>query len=153
MADTIREQIIHAYLTRLSAWTTANGFNYGCGGTIKRAELPNIEDMPAVVLWPGEEYPEIRYNEIISPMTLKFEAMAPARSIDNKSVIQEKLIGDLIKILTDPQVEVSALMESATITKISPADPQNPEDTLTAAVAELAVRYATVTGDPYSQEQ
>lgn len=151
MADTIRERIIQAYLTRLEAWTTANGYNYGCGGTIKRAESPNINDLPAVVLWPGEEFPELKYNETVSPMVLKLEAMAHVGSADNKSVIQEKLIGDLIKILTDSAVTVTELAEDATLTKISPASPQNPEETLTAAVAELTVKYRTVTGDPYSQ--
>ena len=109
MANTIREQIILAYLSRIAAWTTANGYNYGCAGTIKRAESPNIDDLPAVVLWPGDEEFEFRYDETISTMILKFEAMVSAGSGDNKSVIQEKLIGDLVKILTDSSVTVTAL--------------------------------------------
>jgi len=151
MANTIREQIILAYLSRLTAWTTANGYNYGCGGTVQRAEAPNVEGLPAVVLWPGEEFPASQYNETVSPMVLKFEAMAPAGSSANKSVIQEKLIGDLVKILTDSAVTVTELAEDATLTKISPASGQDPEETLTAAVAELTVKYRTVTGNPYSQ--
>lgn len=152
MANTIREQIIQAYLARLNAWTTADGYNFECAGTIKRAESPNSDALPAVVLWPGEEYPVARYNETESSMVLKFEAMAPAGSNENKSVIQEMLIGDLIMILTNPNVVITALSEDATITKISPASSQAPEETLTAAVAELTVKYTTTTGDPYSQQ-
>lgn len=151
MANTIREQIILAYLARLETWTMANGYNYACSGTIQRAESPSIDDLPAVVLWPGDEYPESRYNETMAPMSLKVEAIVPAGPGENKSVIQEKLIGDLIKILTDPAVEVTPLAEDATLTKISPASAQNPEETLTAAVAELTVKYMTVMGNPYSQ--
>jgi hypothetical protein len=56
MADTIREQIISAYETRLADWTVANGFNVDCGRHVFRA-VQHVDpgDLPAVVLQPRSE--------------------------------------------------------------------------------------------------
>lgn len=100
MADTIREQIICAYMTRLADWTTARGFNHGCGANVFRAvQYVDQEDMPAAVLLPQAEEVTQQYGQNHCEMMLKIEALAEIGDT-NPSVIQEQLLGDVIKIMT-----------------------------------------------------
>ena len=151
MADTIREQIISAYLTRLTSWTTGNGFNYSCGGSVERAKGTVEEDnLPAVVLWPQPETVEFAYGRHICSMVLKLEALAIIGS-ENRSVVQEKLLGDAIKIMTDSSVSATALIDDIAYTGGGPAGIEKEEEVVTAISAEFTIKYETVAGDPYSQ--
>jgi len=102
VADTIREQIISAYITRLADWTVANGFNHGCGGSVFRAvQHVDEADVPACVLIPNLEEVTQQYGQNHCEMMVRIEAMADVGST-NPSVIQEQLLGDVIKIMTAP---------------------------------------------------
>ena len=151
MADTIREQIISAVMTRLEEWSVANGFNYDCGTSIVRA-IQQIEDtaLPACVLWPQAEEVEERYGQNICIMVLKVEALADIGE-NNRSVVQEKLLGDLIRIMTDPTVSITDLVEEIAYTSGDPAGAEQNEDKITAVAAEFRVKYSTMLGNPYSQ--
>ena len=151
MADTIREQIISAYLTRLASWTVANGFNYSCGvsagrsrGTVEEIELP------AVVVWPQSETVEYAYGRTICTMPLKLEALAMIGS-ENRSVVQEKLLGDAIKIMTDSSIVVTSKIDDIAYVTGGPAGMEKAEEIITAITAEFTIKYETVAGDPYSQ--
>lgn len=150
MADTVRERIISAYLTRLADWTTGNGFNYSCGGSVERAR-GSIEEsgLPAVVLWPQAETVEAAYGINRCSMVLKLEALALTGG-ENRSVVQEKLLGDAIKIMTDPAVTVTSLIEDIAYTGGGPAGVEKAEEVVTAVSAEFNIQYETVTGDPYN---
>jgi hypothetical protein len=102
VADTIREQIISAYIDRLADWTTADGFNIGCGASVFRA-VQHIDeaDVPACVLIPQTEEVTQQYGQNHCEMILKVEAIAEI-STTNPSVVQEQLLGDAIKIMTAP---------------------------------------------------
>lgn len=151
MANTIREQIISAFVTRLAAWTTAGGFNYNCGASVFRA-VKNIEseDLPAVVLWPQPETAERQYGRTVCAMQVKIEALAEIGS-SNPSEIQEALLGDAIKIITAPAVSVTTKIEDIQYTGGGPADQPNAEDVTTAIYAEFEIKYSTLIGNPYSQ--
>ena len=152
MADTIREQIIAAYMIRLASWTVANGFNYSCGDCAQRA-LSHIEfnDLPACVLWPRAEEVEQRYGQNVCEMVVKLEAVSAVEEDVNTSVIQEKLLGDAIKIMTDPAVLVTALIEDIVYTNGGPAGIVKPEEKTLAVYAEFKIKYETLIGSPYSQ--
>lgn len=151
MADTIREQIISAYLTRLSSWTVANGFNYSCGASASRSNGTIEEmDLPAVVLWPQTETVEHAYGRNICTMIIKLEALAAIGS-GNRSVVQEKLLGDAIKIMTDPAVTISAKIDDIAYTGGGPSGIEKVEETITAISAEFTIKYETAVGNPYSQ--
>ena len=150
MADTIREQIIKAYLSRLSAWKT--GFNHWCGNSVFRAQ-PHIEQasLPACVLWPQAETVTKEYGQNVCEATFKLEALALVEEGDNASEIQEQLLGDAIKIMTDPSVTVTSLIASAIYTGGGPQGAQNPENTITGISTEFTIRYRTLVGNPYQQ--
>jgi hypothetical protein len=151
MADTIREQIISAYLTRLASWTVANGFNYSFGVSAGRSK-GTVEEMelPAVVVWPQSETVEYAYGRNICTMTLKLEALAMIGS-DNRSVVQERLLGDAIKIMTDSSVIVTSKIDDIAYVTGGPAGMEKAEEIITAITAEFTIKYETVAGDPYSQ--
>ena len=151
MADTIREQIIAAYVTRLASWTTGNGFNYSCGGTVGRA-ISHIEDsdLPACNLVPGEEEAEQRYGQNVCQMDVKLEAFSKITT-ENRSKVQEKLLGDAIKIMTDPSVTVTTKIEEISYSGGGPASVEKSENEITAISARFRIKYETLIGNPYSQ--
>ncbi len=151
MADTIREQIIAGYMTRLAFWTIANGFNFDCGRSAKRAVL-YIEDtsLPTCVLWPQPEDIEGRYGRNLCTMIIKIEALAEIGTI-NRSVVQDQLLGDVIQLMTDPLIVVSNLTEDAAYIRGGSANVQKNEEKITAVFAEFKVTYETELGNPYSQ--
>lgn len=153
MADTIREQIIAAYVTRLESWTVKNGFNYNCGWSAERAiKVIDEKDLPSCVLWPQvETVTTQRYRHHLCEMPVKIEALVSVESGVNNSVIQEKLLGDVIKIMTDLSVTVTSLISGIFYTGGGPAGIANPEEQITAISANFLIKYKTAFGDPYSQ--
>lgn len=150
MADTIREQIIQDYLLRLEAWTVSNGFEYDCGNNATRA-TKEIEDIPACVLWPGNETSEdASYGEILIETIFKVEAFVLTEN-GNHSIIQEKLLGDVIKIMTDRDEVISNKIESIFYIAGGSAELPKTEDINTAISAEFKIKYKTLAGNPYSQ--
>jgi hypothetical protein len=122
VTDTIREQIISVYVDRLTAWITANGYNYGCGANVFRAEpVLNFSEIPACTLWPDQEEAVRKYGKMVCTMPLKVEAIAELGSI-NPSVTQEKLLGDAIKIMTDPDPYLALIFGSGGYTSAVTGD-------------------------------
>ena len=151
MADTIREQILTAYKTRLASWTTANGFNYNCGNSVGRATAsiePN--DLPACVLWPQQEEITNPYGFNTCEMVIKIEAFAEIDGA-NPSVIQEKLLGDAISIMTKTTVSVTTKIEDIAYMAGGPAGVVKSEEKVTGIFADFKIKYDTLIGDPYSQ--
>ena len=151
MADTIREQIISAYVTRLDQITNGNGYNSNVGNSVFRAlKIIEQEDLPACVLWPGIEESVNRYGQNECVFTVKVEAIMEFGDT-NPSVIQEQLLGDLIKCMTDPEVVVTALIESIEYIGGGPADQPEARETSTAVYAEFQIKYEFLVGNPYGQ--
>ncbi|WP_024333118.1 hypothetical protein [Desulfotignum balticum] len=152
MADTIREQIISAYLTRLSAWRTSGGFNHDCGASVLRAvQYVDEKDLPVCVLFPKpEEAATNQYGISEHQMPVRVEGLVAIGAVD-PSVIQEQLLGDMIKLMTDPAVAVTSKIKSIQYTGGGPNGTPTGEDTSVAAYAEFTIIYTTLKGNPYSQ--
>ena len=154
MDDTIREQIIAAYTTRLSDILIANvfeDFNTNIGQTVFRAVKDlETENLPFCVLWPSVEEITSKYNKNVCTMVIRVEGLMEFGSI-NPSIIQEKILGDLIWAMTNPDTEVSDLVEDVQYTSGGPADFPNAEDSVTSSFIEFEIRYNTLTGNPYQQ--
>jgi len=151
MADTIREQIISSFFDRLSVITTANGYNYNTGNNTYRAIRDiNRSNVPAIVLWPQEE--EVTqipgYNNCV--MNMKVEAINTFGSV-NPSVVQEKMLGDIIKCFTDTSVVISSLIEEVFYIGGGPIAFPGAEDTAVGIVANFEINYMYDLGDPYTQ--
>jgi len=153
MADTIREQIIGKYITRLASWLVSGGFNYNCGRSVFRARIPyDLKEMPLCALWPQPETAQNgRHGYVICDMPVKLEALVSVEAGVNNSVIQEQLLGDAIKIMTDPGVIVTSLIENIRYTDGGPAGVAKGEEQTTAISAEFLIKYKTKLGNPYSQ--
>ena len=103
MADTIREQIIAAFVTRAGFWLTAGGFTHNCGSTVQRG-IPHVDenDLPACIVLPQIEEVTQQYGVNACKMILRVEAVA-AIGTTNPSIVQEQLLGDVITVMTDPR--------------------------------------------------
>jgi len=151
MADTIREQIIAAFVTRAGFWLTAGGFTHNCGSTVQRG-IPHVDenDLPACIVLPQIEEVTQQYGVNACKMNLRVEAVA-AIGTTNPSIVQEQLLGDVIKLMTDPAVTVTALIDDILYTTGGPASGFQGEDTTVAVFAEFTITYETLSGNPYSQ--
>jgi len=158
MASTIREQIISAYQTRLSVIRTAAGYNSDMGANVYRSAANIDSDITdAVVLWPKtEDVIREHYGQYNATMALRvegFSAFDPTSALtaDHPSVIQESLLGDIIKCMTDLDVIVSSKVDDIFYTTGGPAEMPGDQDTRVAVFAEFEVKYRFNIGDPYNQ--
>lgn len=122
MADTIREQIIQAIIARAGTLRAANGYNTDCGQGVKRAEKDlEPKDLPAVVAWPQPEEAERRSGKNICTTQIKLETYMEFGAV-NPSVVQEQMLGDLIKCVTDPAAPVTPLLMTSFIRRAARQD-------------------------------
>ena len=100
MANTIREQIIAAIVTRLEEIRTAKGYNTNIGQYVKRVlKEVDPDDLPGTTVWPQPETSERKYgySQIMTPINLN--GLVAFASV-NASVEAEKILGDLIELMT-----------------------------------------------------
>lgn len=151
---TIREQIITAIIEHLQEnWQLDNDYNYACGLNVYRAvKNINEESLPAVVFWAGQETSEPTiYGQSQNKMTVKLEAVAAIPSDTNASIIQEKLLGDIIKIMTNQSYTITFLVEGIDYKGGGIADFSEGQDTICGAYGDFEITYLTLVGNPYQQ--
>ena len=154
MADTIREQIIKHYLTRLATWTVANGYQYAMGSKIYRTILNiNSESLPFVMVNPQPETAQInKYGKSEHTFTLKLEVVSSYNdATENPSVVQEALLGECIKVMTSQTVAQSTLIDRLHYTGGGAVEITDSKDTITGIYANFEIVYLTTIGNPYSQ--
>ena len=154
MDNTIREQIITAIIEHLQEnWITDNDYNFTCNANIYRA-IKNVNDdaLPCAVVFPQQETSEMtRYGTSLQTMVLKVEAVSNFEDGINPSVTEEKLLGDIIKIMTSSGYVISELFESIYYTGGGTHEIADSENQHVGAYGEFQIKYQTVSGNPYSQ--
>lgn len=150
MANTIREQIIQNLITRAGLILIAGGYNTDIGANVQRVRQNlDPDELPATVVWPGEEEATKEYGISWQEMPVKFEGFA-IFGATNPSVISEQILGDLIKAftLTDP---TGGLADSVTYTGGGTEEYPSDKELAVGCAATFNIIYETVKGDPYSQ--
>jgi hypothetical protein len=152
MADTIRESIIAAAMTQLAKITTANGYQYTMTTPKRGQKAIDVSYFPVSVVFPGTEENEQLYSMENLTFTLRVESHRSIGSGENASVIQEKMLGDLRKNLTNPDDATwAALTDDVVYLEGGPAEQPEAEDKTTAIYAVIQIKYVTEIGDPYNQ--
>lgn len=158
MANTIREQIIDSIVDELEDITVANGFNSDMGSNVKRAiRLIDKDNLPAVAVFPLTEDNEPLPGKNNLTMSVRLEALAKFGSV-NPSVMAEKLLGDLIKRMTNPTLNavVGADIAGGLAEKVQYLEggvddyPEAGKYTI-GVYATFNVNYKTLIGNPYAQ--
>ena len=101
MADSIREQIISALISKMADMRTSKGYNTECGQTVKRAELIPlaVDSAPLSSLYPMLETGTKLYkNSMGRIMEIRIQAISVLGGI-NASIVSEKLLADLIECI------------------------------------------------------
>lgn len=100
MADTIREQIIAAIVTKLADILITKGYNTDIGQNVDRV-LKDVDpdDLPATTVWPQPETSERKYGYSHIVMPVNLNGLVAFGSV-NASVEAEKILGDLIELMT-----------------------------------------------------
>lgn len=148
MADTKREKIIANSLIQLAKILTANGYNFTMS-TPKRAQKSiDTRDYPVSVLFPGVEENERKYAKHNLSFQIRIESHILIGGA-NASVLQEKMLGDLIRNISNPAEVWSTFTEDVSYIEGGPADQPEAEDKATAVYAIFQIKYKTDIGNPY----
>lgn len=153
MADTIIEQIFQAAVTQGQTMTTGNGYNTNVAAdNVARSKI-NLQsgDIPAISLLPGEEEAEPVYQRGFITRLLVIEAVDLVGS-SNASVVQERLLGDIIRCFTRPdQPTWWALADNIRYMGGGPRSHPEAKEKATGAAVVIAIQYKTAKGNPYAQ--
>jgi len=99
MADSIREQIIAAIVTKLGDILTTAGYHTNCGANVQRVRSKfDPDELPAISIWPKTEESKREYGSQISTMPVQIEALTQ-HGTTNPSIVSEKLLSDLIECI------------------------------------------------------
>jgi len=151
MADTIREQIILAALVQLAKITTANGYQYTMGVPLRARKSVAPGLIPMSNVFPQVEENTQNFGKNTPVFSLRVESLQNVALTENASVIQEKLLPDLRRNLTDPADKwYTGLADSVGYTEGGPADQPEADATTTAVYVLLTIEYKTAIGNPYS---
>lgn len=98
--STIREQIITAIESKLEECLVSKGYAVNSGSKVFRGLRPaDPDNLPAISFFPGIETIVREYRKYALSMQLRVEGIALFGS-SNPSVISEKILGDLIELIT-----------------------------------------------------
>lgn len=152
MADTIRELVIQAIVTRLAIITVAGGYNSDIGEHVQRTKMPPVA-VPGCNVWPQPETSDRKYQKSLNSMQVLIEAVTLYGS-SNPSQVSEQILGDLKKAMLDPSWLKS--LSPNYIESVSPVgggadDYPNEEDNTVGTKLMILVKYLETIGDPYSQ--
>jgi len=154
MADTVREQIIQAFATKLATVTVANGYHYDVGNSVERAVPAKTKDqVPALVLWDtNDSVAEIQnYSGGHIALPLLVNAFIAVDPLVNNSVAANRLLGDLIKAMTSGDTTLGGLADSTRYTESQMEYPQPGEQTIGVNVVfNLMFNFAK--GDPFTTQ-
>ena len=150
MSDTIREQIIAAALVQLAKINTTNLYQYTMSTPKRGVKNIDARDYPLSVAFPGTEGNERAFGKDILTFSLRVESHHFIGGA-NPSVIQEKMLGDLRKNLSNPSDKWTTKAEDIVYSAGGPAEQPDAEDTTTAVYAVFTIKYKTAIGNPYSQ--
>lgn len=149
MADSIRELIIKDLGTQLAKVTTANGYGYDMS-TPKRAKRSiDTRDYPVSVYFPQVEENERKFGKDVLDTFFRVESHMLIGSAD-PSVLQEKMLADLRKNLTNPGDKWTTYADDLFYQGGGPAEQPEATDKVTAVYLLIGVKYKTNIGDPYN---
>ena len=151
MADSIREQITQALLTRLQTITIAGGYETDIGLKMERARRSfDEEDLPAGALWPGVEEGAKEYQANNNEMSVDIEGHAQVGASETADAIANRLIADIQKGVETHDAALSALIDGLQYRSVEPQYPEDGGDVVSVRVS-YAVKYKTARGDPYTK--
>ncbi|WP_319577660.1 hypothetical protein [uncultured Desulfobacter sp.] len=152
MADSIREKIIQAIVTRAGQIRVVNGYNSDVGeSTIRATRYANPGTLQQVVIIPRVESSEkTRFQKMTHnfPVDIHaFVAMTPGA--DNASQESEAVYTDLISAMTRTDTPCSILVDSITHTGGGGVEIADNETKLAGATATFEIVYTTDIGNPF----
>ena len=153
--DTIRERIIKAVIAKLAGATLSNDYATNIGANVNRAvKHHDPDDLPACVVWPqAEEVTRKVGGKVHLTMPVRIEGIAAYGSA-NPSVVAERILGDLIKIMTDRTTIATTTNSLGDDVEyaMGGTDEYPDEETKTVGASALFnISYRILSGNPYSQ--
>jgi len=153
MADSIREQIISAVVDHLESWSVGNDYNHSCGINVYRARhFWEIDEAPAVSIWPHVESNSPKYGNNYNTMPVKFEALTTYDVGENSSVIIEQLLADMKRLMGQQRsATVDSLADGVAYVEGGPEEYPDSAQSVVGCSATFHISYFENRNDPYSQ--
>lgn len=154
MANSIRERIIQALVTRAGLIRINNGYNSDIGvNAVRATKTADIGTLQQVVVIPRQETSEkTRFGKMTHALPVDLHAfIAMAPGTDNASQKSEVVYADLILAMTKTDSPVSILFDSITHTGGGGVELADNETTLAGATATFEIKYTTAIGNPTAQ--
>lgn len=151
--NTVRDGIIANVVDSLKVVLIDNGYQTDIGSNVKRADHITDKDLlPSVRVIPGSETVQNMFKRVTLEMDMRLEAVARTFG-ENSSVIAEKLIGDMIKRMVDPDLPKAhgGLAENIRYNGGGVDEYPEPGQILVGAYTEFIIKYKYVVGNPYEQ--
>ena len=154
MSDTIRELIIQSIVTALADVRLSGGYNTDAGVNVLRGmRIVDKAQLPAISVLPLTEdnFPVPGRN--VLTMRVRVDGIQKFRSDENASKFIEKLLGDIIKRMTNPDLSSvhGGYAETCKYVEGGVDDyPEAGQETI-ACYATFEVIYKYKIGDPYNQ--
>ncbi|MEJ1463314.1 MAG: hypothetical protein RPU15_08565 [Candidatus Sedimenticola sp. (ex Thyasira tokunagai)] len=149
MADSIRELITQAVLSRMQTVTVVNGYETDVGLMLERARRSFEEDeLPAGAVWPGPEESAAGYQNTGQEMQIDIDLHSRVGN-ETADKAANRLIADARKGMETYDAPLAALIDGL---QYAGADPQYPEDggEIVSVKVTYKITYQTVRGDPYA---
>jgi len=154
MADTIRETIISSIVTALGSIRTSGGYNTDAGRLVRRGQwITDQDQLPALSVMPLEEENTPVPGRHDLAMRVRVDGVYKYFQQQNPSVMAEKLLGDIIKRMTNPSLTAvhGGYAEKVQYSEGGVEEYPDPGHKTVAVYAIFAVNYKTNLGDPYNQ--
>jgi hypothetical protein len=105
--DSIREQIIQAFVLRMAVIRTTNGYNTDCGQNVNRAiRTIDPDALPALIVWPRKDENDPFYQQTGIAMPVDVEMYMAQRIDMTPSKQSEQMLADVIEAAMGPQYAV-----------------------------------------------
>ena len=149
MADSIRELIIKDLGVQLAKVTVANGYQFDMGVPERAKKAIDTRAYPLSVYFPQPEDNERKFGKDSITTFIRVESHMLIGTA-NASVLQEKMLADLRKNLTNPGDKWTIHTDDYAYLGGGPAEQPEAADKATAVYLLVEVKYKTNIGDPYN---
>jgi len=157
--ETIRERIIKQFIERAKVICSSSPLIYntelGLKPALRHRQTISPNETPCIVVWAFPEEAVNEYGKSVRSMVVRIEGFVYLTEGDDRSVVAEQVLGDLIRCFTSPEWNrrTGSPPEPDTILSLQyigggVSDFKDEEYTVGAYI-NVSVKYATEIGNPY----
>jgi hypothetical protein len=150
MAASVRQRIIEAFLTRVLAIATADGFDTDAGRTVFLGEAPQLgesDPSEAIALVVGDDQVKYQGVNLLIALPISIQALAKA-DLEQPWLAAEAVLGDIKRAVELADRTLGGLVQRQFERGTTRALPRVPGSTTVGIVIEYQAPYVEAWGNP-----